>query len=89
MDYDGMCMKTLLVNGLIRTMDRTYPVAQAMTMGNNSILAIGGNDDIEALADSETVLIDLGGRLALPGCWNHIWMVVQACRRTIPINWKR
>ncbi len=64
---------SIVVNGKIVSMDdqgnnanpgRTY---QAMAVKGNRIMALGTNDHIRTLANRDTKVMDVGGRLVLPG----------------------
>jgi len=57
----------VLINGGIYTVDAQRSWAQAAAVRDGAILAVGGNTDIEALIGPETRVIDLAGRMALPG----------------------
>ncbi len=57
----------VLLNGTIHTMDTQTPQARAVAVRAGQIMAVGGNKEISALADSSTKRIDLKGRLVLPG----------------------
>jgi len=57
----------LLMNGKIVTVDESQPEAQALAVRDGLILAVGSNDQIEALRGEATKVIDLEGRLAIPG----------------------
>ena len=43
------------------------PIAQAVAIHGNRILATGSDDEIAALTGHDTKIVDLGGRLATPG----------------------
>lgn len=43
------------------------PIAQAVAIHGNRILATGSDDEIAALTGPDTKIVDLGGRLATPG----------------------
>ena len=57
----------VMLNGVIRTMDKHNQRSQAIAIKGKRIMAIGGNEAISAFADSSTERIDLKGRLVLPG----------------------
>ncbi len=57
----------ILYGGDIRTQDPSCPQAEAIAVGGGRVLAVGRNDEIKSLADSETKIIHLEGRLVLPG----------------------
>ena len=54
-------------NGIILTMDDSESEVQAVAILDALILAVGEDDQVMALADSETQLIDLQGKTLLPG----------------------
>ncbi|MCJ7620841.1 MAG: amidohydrolase family protein [Anaerolineae bacterium] len=54
-------------NGSILTMEAEQPEAQALAIQGESILAVGSNEDILALAGPQTQVIDLQGRSLMPG----------------------
>lgn len=58
---------TILVNGKIVTVDDFFSIAQAVAVKDGRILDVGGNDDIRRLAGPQTKVIDLGGRMVIPG----------------------
>lgn len=60
-------MIQLLVNAVVRTMDDTLPVAQALAVKDGRIVEVGGTDEILWLREGEYELIDLGGRTVIPG----------------------
>ena len=57
----------VLRNGHIFTGDRAMPWVQAVSIQGNHVIAVGTNAAIAATADSHTKVIDLGGRMAMPG----------------------
>ncbi|MFC2134448.1 amidohydrolase family protein [Bacteroidota bacterium] len=57
----------ILYNANVITFDENMPSAEAVAIEGKHILAVGTNDDILALQNSTTQLIDLGGRTLLPG----------------------
>ena len=57
----------VLVNGTIVTVDPTLPEAEAIAVRGDRIIAVGSTDEIETLVGGATRVIDLGGRLAIPG----------------------
>ncbi|UWF60494.1 amidohydrolase [Brucella sp. 2716] len=71
----------ILTNGRIYTVDTARPWAQAVAIGGGRILAVGSTAEIEAYRTGETEVVDLGGRMAMPGfvdVHNHIMMGGQA-----------
>lgn len=57
----------VIVNANVRTIDDKLPVAEAVAVAKNKIIAVGKNKEIRAFADENTKIIDAGGRLVLPG----------------------
>ncbi|MCO5176757.1 MAG: amidohydrolase [Thermomicrobiales bacterium] len=57
----------IYTNGTIYTIDRANPRAEAMATFRDRILAVGSADEIDALKGPETKVIDLGGRVLMPG----------------------
>ena len=57
----------ILVNGKIITVDKYFSIAEAVAIKNDRFIAVGSNDDIEKLADSSTIRIDLKGKTVIPG----------------------
>ena len=57
----------VLRNGHIVTVDSTLPEAQAVAVRGYEIIAVGTDDEIDAYIGEETEVVDLNGRLAVPG----------------------
>lgn len=57
----------VLTNGKIWTVDAAQPEAVAVAVLGDRILAVGTSQEIEALTGANTQVIDLQGRLVLPG----------------------
>ncbi len=59
---------TLVLNqGRIVTVDDQKPEAQALAARGDTIVAVGTNDEIVPYIGPETRVVDLHGRLAIPG----------------------
>jgi hypothetical protein len=58
---------TILVNGAVYTVDEARPWAEAVAIDDETILAVGSNDEIQALAGPDTRVIDVGGAFVSPG----------------------
>ena len=63
----------ILLNGLIWTGDSTRPAATAIALRGNSIVAVGFDADIEALAGEATRVENLEGRRVVPGFHDAHW----------------
>ncbi|MCH8245468.1 MAG: amidohydrolase [Bacteroidetes bacterium] len=57
----------VLRGGKIATVDSEQPEAEAIAIKADTILAVGSNAEIAALVGSDTEIIELNGRLAIPG----------------------
>ena len=57
----------IVVNAKVWTENPAQPAAQALALDGSSILAVGDNAAMRKLAGPHTRILDLGGRLLLPG----------------------
>ncbi len=58
----------LLTNGKIVTLDPAHGTVEALAIANGRILAVGSSVDLQKYVDDPmTEIIDLGGKLAVPG----------------------
>ena len=57
----------VLKNGKILTMDAAQPQVEALAIRDDTIIAIGCDDEIKPYMSSRTRIIDLKGQLAIPG----------------------
>ncbi|WUI01702.1 amidohydrolase [Spirillospora sp. NBC_00431] len=57
----------VLLDGEVLTADAEFSVARALAITGGTITAVGGTDEIRALAGPRTQVVDLRGRTALPG----------------------
>ena len=57
----------IITNGKIWTVDKSLPMAQAVAVLGDRIVAVGSATEIEAWCGLQTKVIDAGGRLVLPG----------------------
>jgi hypothetical protein len=58
---------TILYNGKIVTVDKDFPIAEAVAIGGGKFLKVGGNVEVRVLAAPETKEIDLRGKMVVPG----------------------
>ena len=63
----GETADLVLRNGKIVTMDDARPVAAALAIRGDRIAAVGDEDDVQAFIGERTQVIDLEGKLAVPG----------------------
>ncbi len=57
----------MLVNGKIWTEDEAQPQAQALAVSGDTIVAVGTDEQVRRLASADTSVLDLHGRLVVPG----------------------
>ena len=71
----------VLLGGQVRTMDPDRPRARAIAFGGGRILAVGTDAQAEGWAGRHTEIIDLGGRIVLPGFVDaHAHLMESAAR---------
>jgi hypothetical protein len=57
----------IFINGKIWTADPARPTAEALAIRGDRIVAVGSTADVRALAGPDTAVVDLQGRLMVPG----------------------
>jgi predicted amidohydrolase YtcJ len=57
----------VLINGNVRTLDRSNPQVEALAVSGGRIAAVGSNAEIRKLIGERTRVIDAKGKLVLPG----------------------
>lgn len=57
----------IFTNGRVYTMDPGRNWAEAVAISGNKIIKVGKDEEIEALADNNTVRTDLNGKMVIPG----------------------
>jgi len=60
-------VKKIFFNGKIATMEKETPLAEGVVVSEGRIMFVGNNDDVLMYKDDETQIIDLKGRLMVPG----------------------
>ncbi|MSQ99149.1 MAG: hypothetical protein EXR85_07655, partial [Xanthomonadales bacterium] len=71
----------LLLNGYVYTSDPQHSVADAVAVNDGLISAVGSSAELEALKGPDTRVIDLGGRMLLPGLHDvhmHVFGIVES-----------
>jgi len=58
---------TILFNGKVITVDKTFSIVEAVAIRDGRILAVGSNADIRALEGPNTKKIDVKGKTVIPG----------------------
>ena len=57
----------ILLNGAIYTVDKNRSWAQAVVITDGKIVYVGSDEDAKSHIDEQTVIIDLAGKMVLPG----------------------
>ena len=60
-------MKKAFINGRVYTVNKEQPLAEAVVIQGNKIILVGSNSGAKKLFDDKTNVIDLQGKLMLPG----------------------
>ena len=60
-------MKTAFINGKVYTVNEKQPIAQAVVIEGNKIIFVGSDAEAKKIIDASTKIIDLEGKLMLPG----------------------
>ncbi|WP_298821662.1 amidohydrolase [Chloroflexus sp.] len=72
----------VLYNGPIYTLNPAQPVAQALAIRNEQVLAVGDEDSVRAVAGPQIEPIDLQGRAVVPGLTDaHVHVVLYGLAR--------
>ena len=74
----------VIVNGKVVTVDENGTVAEAVAVKDGNIVAVGTTKQVKELANSGTKVIDLKGRLMLPG---FIDTHEHCIRRGLQLDW--
>lgn len=69
-------MKTAFINGKVYTVNENQPLAQSVVIEGNKIIFVGSNEDAKVFIDPSTNVVDLNGKLMLPGFIdNHVHFI--------------
>jgi hypothetical protein len=69
-------MKKAFINGYIFTCDKNNSTHEAVIVENNKIIFVGSNQQAKEKIDNNTLVIDLNGKLLLPGFIdNHVHFI--------------
>ena len=63
----GPTADLVLNNGMVVTLDENHGDAEALAVAGDTILAVGSAEEMEGYTGTDTRVIDLDGRLAVPG----------------------
>jgi predicted amidohydrolase YtcJ len=68
---NGSCLAqtadVIYINAEIYTLDPKYPWANAVAIQGDKFIAVGSDEDIEKFVGKNTVVVDLLGRMVMPG----------------------
>ncbi len=76
----------VLLNGKVWTLEEDQPVAEAVALRGQRIIKVGSNAEIRKLITDETRVIDLGGKLVLPGFIDNHTHFASAGRLLLGLN---
>ena len=68
----------IFINGKIVTVDDYFSIQEAVAVLGERFLATGSSEEMQALADADTVVTDLGGRTVIPGLIDNHNHVIRA-----------
>ncbi len=68
----------IVFDGKVVTVDSGFSVHQAMAVESNRIVAVGRNEDIVKLKTDKTEMLDLNGKMVLPGLFDSHTHPVEA-----------
>lgn len=83
-----MTADLILHNGRFTTLDRGNPTASAVAVKDGVFLAVGSEAEVMAHAGSNTKVVDLKGRSALPGLIdNHLHIIRGGLNFNMELRW--
>jgi len=78
----------ILTNGKFTTLDRAKPQASAVAIKDGRFAAVGAANEVMPLAGSNTKIVDLKGRSALPGLIdNHLHIIRGGLNFNMELRW--
>jgi predicted amidohydrolase YtcJ len=78
---------TIYINAKIYTIDENNSWASALAIRDGKIQAVGSDEEVTALADDQTVVHDLHGRMLMPGIHDtHIHPSDAGVQKTLECN---
>ncbi|WIW90642.1 amidohydrolase (plasmid) [Sphingobium sp. V4] len=79
----------LITNARVTTLDRENPVAQAVAIRDGRFLAVGGEQEVRAVAAPDAQLIDAKGRRLIPGLIDsHIHVIRGGLNYNMELRWE-
>jgi predicted amidohydrolase YtcJ len=87
-DRAGADADLVLINGKVVTLDANSTVASAIAIRDDAIAAVGDDAAIKAMAGPNAVVVDLGGRMVIPGLIDsHIHAIRSALTYSVETDW--
>ena len=78
----------ILHNGRIATQDEKRSLAEAVAIHEGRFLAVGSDQDVLALCDASTQVINLGGRTVIPGLNDsHLHVIRGGLNYNLELRW--
>ncbi|HEY6508032.1 MAG TPA: amidohydrolase family protein, partial [Vicinamibacterales bacterium] len=78
----------ILVNGKVATLDAQSTIAEAVAVSNDRITAVGRSSELRRLAGPRTQVVDLQGRVVIPGLIDsHLHAIRAALSFSTEVNW--
>ncbi|AMJ59977.1 amidohydrolase [Bosea sp. PAMC 26642] len=83
-----MIADLILVNGRFTTLDQTNPNPQAVAIAGGRFIGTGSEPEMRALAGPATLVVDLGGRRAVPGLIDsHMHIIRGGLNYNMELRW--
>ena len=85
--HHGKGVDSVLKNGFVYTVDKRDSVAQALAVDDGEIVYVGSNAGVRHLVGRHTEVIDLKGRMVMPGLHDgHIHDVINSDQKTCDLD---
>ncbi|MGH8684748.1 MAG: amidohydrolase family protein, partial [Nitrosospira sp.] len=81
-------VQLILRNGQFTTLNRQIPQATAVAISDGRFVAVGGDDEVMRLADSDTKVVDLNHRRVIPGLIDsHLHFIRGGLNYNMELRW--
>ena len=85
----GAAPTLILLNGRFHTVDKSRPVASAVAIKDGKFLAVGDAEDVMRHRTSDSQVIDLNGRTAIPGLNDsHLHLIRGGLNYNLELRWE-
>ncbi|WP_432240150.1 amidohydrolase [Herbaspirillum robiniae] len=79
----------ILINGKFHTVDKQNPIAEAVAIGGGKFIEVGDAASVMRLKQHGTKVIDLGGRIAIPGLNDsHLHLIRGGLNYNLELRWE-